>query len=89
MKGVERNKRSMKVTVKFFASVREIVGARSEIIEVADDITIAGVWKNYVERFPRLAKATLGYAVNHEYSNTDRVLMENDELAFIPPVSGG
>jgi molybdopterin converting factor subunit 1 len=79
----------MKVTVKFFASVREIVGARTEVVELTDGATIAGVWSSYSERFPRLAKMTLGYAVNHEYSQTDRILQDGDELAFIPPVSGG
>jgi molybdopterin converting factor subunit 1 len=79
----------MKVTVKFFASVREIVGAKTEQIEVADGATLDSVWQGYIERFPKLAPMGLAYAVNHEYSDMGRVLKDGDEVAFIPPVSGG
>jgi molybdopterin converting factor subunit 1 len=79
----------MKVTVKFFASVREVIGVRAETIEVADGASVGDVWKLYVAKFPRLEKMGLGYAVNHEYSGPERVLKDGDDLALIPPVSGG
>jgi molybdopterin converting factor subunit 1 len=79
----------MKVTVKFFASVREVVGARSQTIEIADGCTVGDLWRQYAEKYPRLTKLGLGYAVNHEYAMADRVLHDGDEVALIPPVSGG
>ncbi len=79
----------MTVTVKFFASVREIVGARSQSIELPEGSTVAALWQTYVDKFPRLASMALAHAVNHEYSGMQRVLKEGDEVAFIPPVSGG
>ncbi len=79
----------MKITVKFFASVREVIGTRSEVIEVPDNISVADLWQRYMEKYPRLAKLGLAYAVNHEYSGLQRVLKDGDEVAFIPPVSGG
>lgn len=79
----------MKVTVKFFAAVREIVGARLETIEVDEGTTVADVWQRYVTKYPRLATMNLGYAVNRTYSPPERVLVDGDEIALIPPVSGG
>ena len=79
----------MKVTLKFFASVREITGTRVQTVEMADGTTVAGAWKLYVEKYPRLANMGLAYAVNREYSGPERVLKDGDELALIPPVSGG
>lgn len=79
----------MRVTVKFFASVREIVGARLQTIDVREGATVADVWHKYLTEYPRLATMSLGYAVNHAYSPPERVLHEGDEVAFIPPVSGG
>lgn len=79
----------MKITVKFFASVREVVGVRVETIEAPAESTVSSVWESYVARFPKLARLGLAYAVNHEYSGPQRTLQEGDEVAFIPPVSGG
>ncbi len=84
-----QNEETMKVTVKFFASVREITGTRAETVDVAAGTTVAVLWQTYVARYPRIANMGLAFAVNHEYSNADRVLKDGDELALIPPVSGG
>jgi len=79
----------MRVTVKFFASVREVVGSRSQEVDLPDGATLADLWQTYVEKYPRLGNLALAYAVNHEYSGLQRVLKDGDEVAFIPPVSGG
>jgi molybdopterin converting factor subunit 1 len=79
----------MRITVKFFASVREVIGTRAQQIEVAEGGTVGALWQSYVEKYPRLANLGLAYAVNHEYSGLERVLNDGDEVAFIPPVSGG
>ncbi len=79
----------MNVTVKFFASVREVIGARSQTVEVPEGTTVGALWQRYVDQHPRLATLGLAYAVNHEYSGTERLLKDGDEVAVIPPVSGG
>ena len=79
----------MKVTVKFFASVREMMGTRAETLELNEGTTVAELWQMYVARQPRLATMSLSYAVNRTYSPPERVLVEGDEVALIPPVSGG
>ncbi len=79
----------MTITVRFFASVREVVGAREVSAEFPPGTTVGDVWRSYVARYPRLAKLRMAFAVNHEYAGEDRVLSGGDEVAIIPPVSGG
>jgi MoaE-MoaD fusion protein len=74
----------MRVTVRLFAGLREHAGwARREVADVA---RVADVW-------PALGlgeePAGLLYAVNKEYANPERELADGDEVAVIPPVSGG
>lgn len=81
----------MKVRVRLFASYREAVGAPS--LELALDGAGGGqaVWAALVARYPALARLPTpsGYAVNDEYVDGLRPLREDDEVALIPPVSGG
>ncbi len=81
----------MKVRVRLFASYREAVGASQ--IELALDGGSRGqaVWTALVSRYPALARLPepSGYAVNDEYVDAGRPLHDDDEVALIPPVSGG
>lgn len=79
----------MTLTVKFFASVREIVGARSLVAEAPEGSTVASLWQSYVEKYPRLRDLGVAYAVNQQYTAVTHALRDGDEVAFIPPVSGG
>ena len=81
----------MKATVKFFAALREMIGARELSLEVADGQTVDGLFRELCARFPRLADydSSLFYSVNAEYVSPDYALQDGDEVAFIPPVSGG
>jgi MoaE-MoaD fusion protein len=73
----------MKVTVKLFAGLRERAGWREREVEVS---RVDEVW-------PALGlgdePAGLLYAVNHEYAGRNQALEDGDEVALIPPVSGG
>jgi molybdopterin synthase catalytic subunit len=81
----------MKVRVRLFASYREAVGTPTVDLVVDDAGGGEAVWAALVARYPGLRRlpAPSGYAVNDEYVGGLHPLRENDEVALIPPVSGG
>lgn len=81
----------MKITVRLFASYREAVGAPVVELTLNNGDGGPAVWAALVSRFPALARLPKpsGYAVNDEYVHGTRALREHDEVALIPPVSGG
>ena len=81
----------MKVKVKFFAILRERAGAGEITIEIEEGSTITDLWDALTKDYPKLAPVNvrLLYAVNRNYVKADHALKENDEVVFIPPVSGG
>ena len=81
----------MRVTVRLFARLRELVG-EGELVRHADDqATVASVWAALARDFPAIAPYTesMSCAVNAEYSRMTSPLRDGDEVAFLPPVSGG
>jgi molybdopterin synthase catalytic subunit/molybdopterin converting factor small subunit len=74
------------IRVRLFAGLRERAGWSERELEVGDGVRAADVWPllDLGEEPPGLL-----YAVNHEYAERDRTLADGDELALIPPVSGG
>ena len=81
----------MRVRVRFFATLRERAGA-SEIERVLDrPSTVAELWELLCTEHPKLAGfgGRIAFAVNQEYVDSKMTLQDNDEVAFIPPVSGG
>ena len=81
----------MRVTVRLFARLRDIAGAPEVTREVAADATIGAVWRQLATEFPELApyERSISSALNADYARmTDRV-RDGDEVAFLPPVSGG
>ena len=80
----------MKVTVCFFASLRERVGHQAIHREIAEGTTAGDLLGGLHEDFPALAgSGRIAIAVNSEYTDPSHVLREGDEIALIPPVSGG
>ncbi len=81
----------MKIRIKAFASVKELVGFEEKDLIVSDGISIAEVIdllaKNYTDLNPH--RDELLYAKNEEYCSSDDRLDENDTLAIFPQVSGG
>jgi len=79
------------VTVRLFARLREIAGTPDLRIEVPGDATIHEVWTTLAERFPELTAyaGTVSCAVNAEYARMTTAVSDGDEVAFLPPVSGG
>ena len=81
----------MRVSVRLFAVQRELAGAREVSLALGDGATIETAWQALVDRFPVLApgRPSIRFARNGEYAEPDEALAEGDELACIPPVSGG
>jgi len=77
--------------LKLFATLRERVRASELEREFPDGITVAEIWGALKHEFPALAghRDSVGFAVNQEYVEGDYRPRNNDEVAFIPPVSGG
>lgn len=81
----------MEIRVRLFAMQREAAGTRELRVEVADGATVADAWEAAVAQVPALApgRETLKFAVNGAYAETSVALGPGDEVAAIPPVSGG
>lgn len=78
------------ITVKFYGPARDVAGATSITLELEAAETVGGVATRLGETYPRLREARgVRLAVNKQYAALDRVLVEGDEVAVIPPVSGG
>lgn len=81
----------MKVNVLLFAGLREVVGASERPIEVEGGASLADVWAALSRLHPRLEPhtGTIAFALNGSYAKPDERVSEGDEVAFLPPVSGG
>jgi len=76
----------MKISVKYFANMRDTMGKAEESVEIDDGATVEKLWA--VLSDSPMPDNTL-IAVNMEYTNTDHVLSDTDEVGFFPPVTGG
>ena len=81
----------MKVQILFFANGAEIVGRRSLERSLPAGTTLAALIEDLNNEFPALKNVVevASFAVNADYSGLDRLLRDGDEVAVIPPVSGG
>lgn len=81
----------MKITIRLFARMRELVGTNRLERNVSDNTTVAGLIQILQDEFPKWAETrprTI-VSVNQEFADMDAPLSEGDEVAFFPPVSGG
>ncbi len=81
----------MRVSVRLFAMLREDVGTERVALDLPAAASAEDAWRDLVARHPRLAprRASLTVAVNRRYAGWKDALADGDEIAFIPPVSGG
>lgn len=79
----------VKITVRCFATVRELLGADTLDVEVPEGTTVEGLKELLSENAIDLRRLPVAYAVNQDYAEASRALAEGDEVAFIPPISGG
>lgn len=81
----------MRVKVLFFGMLRDIVGHAEDDLILADDARLETVFEHYAGRFPRLRgmAGSLVMARNRQFSDVSSPVAEGDEVAILPPVSGG
>lgn len=81
----------MRVRVLFFGLLRELAGTPAEEIELADGARLRDVLAHYEAQMPRLKDSfgSIALAVNQQYAGTETTLHAGDEIALLPPVSGG
>ena len=81
----------MRVTVRLFARLKDIVGASELERDVPADATLADVWTLLARDFPAMAayRSSVSGARNAEYARMNTTVSDGDEIAFLPPVSGG
>lgn len=81
----------MRVHVLFFGILRELTQRSADEAEFAAGATVGSVFERYAERFPRFREMapSIVAARNQEFAGPATALAEGDEIAFLPPVSGG
>jgi len=77
------------VRVLFFAYLRERCGVREATMQLPESATVEDLWRGLVARYDRLPPEAPRFAVNRLYVDKHHPLQDNDEIALIPPVSGG
>jgi molybdopterin synthase sulfur carrier subunit len=78
-----------KYVIKAFGITKDIIGARETVFEL-DAGTVGSLRKALRKQYPSLVEIrSLMIAVNNNYAEDDVLLGESDEIALIPPVSGG
>ena len=81
----------MRVRVLFFGQLKEIVGAPEESAELSEGAKLEDLFERYGRRSPRFAefRPSIAASVNQEHADPKTALADGDEVAFLPPVSGG
>jgi molybdopterin converting factor subunit 1 len=81
----------MQVRILFFGILKELAGKSKDRLELPEGASVRDVLEQYASRMPKIRESlsSLAVAVNKEYAGAETVLKENDEVALLPPVSGG
>ena len=76
----------MQITIKYFASLREQQGKTEEQISLASAVPVAKIWQN-IEGAE--TSTPILFAINKQYVTPETLVKEGDEVAFLPPITGG
>jgi len=82
---------NLRVKVLLFARVRELTGIAEESVDLPAGATLSDLFEHYQKHFPALAdlRSSLVASRNQELVSWDTPLSAGDDVAFLPPVSGG
>ncbi len=78
----------MQVSVKYFASLRELMGEASSVIDLEESVSVSELWQSILDS-KDVKFDNVMMAVNMEYVKSEHQLKSGDEVAFFPPVTGG
>ncbi|MFT5395729.1 MAG: molybdopterin synthase sulfur carrier subunit [Gammaproteobacteria bacterium] len=78
----------MQVSVKYFASLREVIGEANSVIDIEEGSSVESLWQSIIKR-KNIEFDNVMMAVNMEYVKSEHQLKTGDEVAFFPPVTGG
>ena len=81
----------MRITIRLFGRLHDMAGATELVRELAGAATVATAWTVLAEEFPAIAPyaRSVSAAVNADFAKMTTPLADGDEVAFLPPVSGG
>jgi MoaE-MoaD fusion protein len=81
----------MRVRVLFFGMLKDLAGTTGELLELPDGAVVRDLLSHYLSQAPRMKEAlvSIAVAVNQQYAGAETVLRSDDEVALLPPVSGG
>ncbi|MEY2414385.1 MAG: MoaE-MoaD fusion protein [Acidobacteriaceae bacterium] len=83
--------RTIQIEVLFFGMLKDLIGKESDALTLNEGATVNSVIKHYQQQTPRLTGLvpSLAVSVNQEYAGSTTTLHDGDEVALLPPVSGG
>lgn len=81
----------VRVKVLFFGQLKDIVGRSEDSLEVPEAAQLGEIFGRYAEQYPKLAdlRRSIVLARNQQFASPETLVAEGDEIAFLPPVSGG
>ncbi|MFH0946454.1 MAG: molybdopterin converting factor subunit 1 [Planctomycetota bacterium] len=79
----------MRIRVRLFAGLRELLGCPMLTLELPDEATVGDALSSLMREHAGLGDRRFTTAVNERYAGAEHLLSDQDELALIPPVSGG
>jgi molybdopterin converting factor subunit 1 len=81
----------MSIRVLFFASLADVVGVREAELEASKYPDVISIYSHFETAFPqlRIHRSSILFALNSEFTDPASAVKDGDEIAFLPPVSGG
>ncbi|HZL69843.1 MAG TPA: MoaD/ThiS family protein, partial [Candidatus Limnocylindrales bacterium] len=82
---------AMQVRVLYLGMLRDLAGREREVVQLSDGARLSDLYAELQQRMPKLQdfRNAIALSINYEYSDGAATLHDNDEVALIPPVSGG
>jgi molybdopterin converting factor subunit 1 len=77
------------ITVKLFASSREIIGKDKITLKLSEKMTALDLRRMILEQYPQIARIQFVIAINRKIADDATTVEQMDEVAILPPVSGG